>query len=103
MSSARHHEQVQPVADIASRCRIADLLQVLDGPGRSVERIRPSLIDEQFAAVVIERAEVRVDGVDESSDAGVEVGDVRGPVEARGVVGEAVVDGVLEDRDAECF
>ena len=103
MSPARHHEQVQPVADIASRCRIADLLQVLDGPGRSVERIRPSLIDEQFAAVVIERAEVRVDGVDESSDAGVEVGDVRGPVEARGVVGEAVVDGVLEDRDAECF
>jgi hypothetical protein len=76
---------------------------VFDGPRRGIERVCPSLIDEQFSAVVLERAEVGVDGVDESSHPGVEVGDVRGPVEARGVVGEAVVDGVLEDRDAECF
>jgi hypothetical protein len=75
---------------------------VLDRPRRSVERIRPSLIDEQFAAAVFERAEVWVDGIYKSSDAGVEVCDVRGPVESGGVVGEVVVDCVLEDRDAEC-
>jgi len=100
--SARHHEQVQPIAKIASWCRCANLLHVLDGPRRSVERIRPSLIHEQFAAAVFERAEIWVDGVDESSDAGVEVGDVRGPVESGGVVGEVVVDCVLEDWNAEC-
>lgn len=101
VASARHHEQVQPVANITSTCRIADLLQVLNGPGRGVERVCPSLIDEQFAAVVLKRAEVGVDGVDESSDTGVEVCNVGGPVETRGVVGEAVVDGILENRDAE--
>ena len=74
---------------------------MLDGPGRGIERICPSLIDEQFPAAVFERAEVRVCGVDEGADAGVEICHVRGPVEAGGVVGEVVVDGVLENQDAE--
>lgn len=103
VSSARHHEQVQPVADITSQCRVADLPQVLDGPSHGIERVCPALVDEQFPTVVLERAEVGVDGVDERSDAGVEVGNVRGPVEARGVVRKAVVDGILQDRDAECL
>ena len=101
MATARYHEQVQPVANITSCCRVADLLQVFDGPRRGIERVCPSLIDEQFSAVVLERAEVGVDGVDESSDAGVEVCNVGGPVETRGVVGKAVVNGVLQNRCAE--
>ena len=59
---------------------------MLDGPGCGIERVRPSLIDEQFPAVVLEWAKIRVDGVDESSDAGVEIFNVRGPVEAGRVV-----------------
>jgi len=55
---------------------------VLDGPGRCVERICPALIHEQFDAVVLERAEISVDGVDKGAGTGVEVGDVRGPVES---------------------
>jgi len=86
VASARHHEQVQPVVNITSCCRVADLLQVLDGPGRGIERVRPSLIDEQFAAVVFEWAEIGVDGIDESSDAGVKICHVGGPVEAGSVV-----------------
>lgn len=75
---------------------------MLDGPGRGIERVCPSLIDQQFTTAVLERAEIRVNGVDESSDAGVEVRNVRSPVEAGRVVGEAIVDGVLQNRDAEC-
>ena len=75
---------------------------MLNRPGRGIERIRPALIDEQFAATVLERAEVWVDSVDESSDAGIEICDVRGPIEARCVVGEVVVHGVLQDWNAEC-
>ena len=99
--SARHHEKIHPIAEITSSCSTADLLQVLDGPRRGVERVCPALIHEQFATAVFESAEVRVDSVDESSDAGVEIGNVRSPVEARGVVGEIVVNGVLEDWYAE--
>lgn len=75
---------------------------MLDGPSRGVERICPSLIHEQFATAVFESAEVGVDSVDESSDAGVEIGDVGSPVETRGAVGDIVVNGVLENRHAEC-
>ena len=92
MSAARDHEQVNPVADIASWRSGSDLLQVLDRPGRGVERICPALRDEQFAAVVLERAEVCLDGIDEGAGAGVEVGYVGGPVVRGCVVGEVVVD-----------
>lgn len=92
MPATRHHEQIQPVADIFAGSRSADLLQMLNGPGRCVERIGPALGDEHFAAVVLEGAEVWVDGVDEGSGSCVEVVDIRGPVECGGVVGEVVVD-----------
>lgn len=65
MPSARHHEQIQPIAHISAACRRgADLLQVFDRPGRGVEGVGPALRHEQFAAGVLERAEVWVDGVD---------------------------------------
>lgn len=70
-------------------------------PGCGVERIRPALIDEQFSTTVLERAEVWIDGVDESSDARVEVCDIGSPVESGGVVGEVIVYGILQNRYAE--
>lgn len=74
---------------------------MLDRPRRGVEGVGPALGHEQFTAGVLEGAEVGVDGVDEGAGAGIEVGDVGGPVESAGVVGEIGVDEILQDGDAE--
>jgi hypothetical protein len=73
MAAARDHEQVHPIADIpvgAGSC-CADLLQMLDRPGRGIERIRPALVHEQFASAVRERAEIRINSVYERARVGV--------------------------------
>lgn len=104
--ATRDHEQIEPLAHIARlavfvREDAADPLPVLDGPGRGIEGVGPALVHEQFAIGGFESAEIRVDGVYERACASVQVGDVGGPVEFGGVIGEVVVDEVLQDGHAE--